>query len=110
MVVGAGFLEIAVLLGAAFDQAGFAAAASLRMWEPNGGQGGADRVSNVGLTALEELPVGYGCGGAKLTFTLPYLLEAFRPGCILKLYPNGTEVPTLPIEERLPKDFDPFLR
>ena len=86
------------------------AAASLRMWEPNGGQGGPDRIMNVTITAIEEVPVGYGQGGAKLTMTVPYLLEAFRTGYILKLYANGMYCPCLPIEERLPKEFDPFLR
>ncbi len=86
------------------------AAASLRMWEPAGGQGGPDRIGGVTITAIEEMPVGYGCGGAKITLTVPYLIEGFRPGCILKLYANGMHCPCLPIEERLPKEFDPFQR
>lgn len=86
------------------------ASASLRMWEPAGGQGGPDGIGNVTLVKLEETPVGYGSGGAQVTLEVPYLVEGFRPGHILKVYPPGVNCPCLPIEERLPKEFDPFLR
>jgi hypothetical protein len=93
------------------DEHAFAAATtSLRMWEPNGGQSVPDRMFGVKLLALEELPIGYGCGGAKMTFSVPMLYEAYRVGTIIKLYPNGHPVPILPIEERMPKEFDTFLR
>ena len=82
----------------------------LRMGEPNGGQSVPDRMSGVTLKSIEELPIGYGCGGESLTFSVPMLYEAYRPGTILKLYPQGHAVPILPIEERMPKEFDTFLR
>jgi len=86
-----------------------AAATTLRIWEPNGGQSVPDRMFNVKLTAIEELPIGYGSGGAKMTFTVPILYEAYLKGTIINLYPGGRSVTTLPIEERLPKEFDQFL-
>lgn len=86
------------------------AAASLRTWEPNGGQGGSDSVSNVILIAVDEVPAGYGCAGVRLTLKVPYLIEGFRPGFLLRIWPAGIRGPQLPIEERLPKEFDPFLR
>ena len=82
---------------------------TLRMWEPAGGQGGPDAV-DVSLLAIEDSPVGYGSGGALLTVAVPYLLEGFRPGNILKLYPNGYAIPILPFEERMHSEYDPFLR
>ncbi len=69
-----------------------AATTTLRMWEPNGGQSVPDRMFGVNITAIEELPIGYGCGGAKLTFNVPMLYEAYRPGTIIKLYPSGHPV------------------
>jgi hypothetical protein len=87
-----------------------AATTTLRMWEPNGGQSVPDRMFGVQLTAIEELPLGYGSGGARLTFSVPRLYEAYRVGTIIKLYPSGHPVPILPIEERMPKEFDTYLR
>jgi hypothetical protein len=87
-----------------------ASTTQLRMWEPSGGQATPDRMFGVKLTELEELPIGYGCGGLRMTFTVPLLYEAYRAGTIIKLYPSGHPVPILPIEERLPKEFDTFLR
>jgi hypothetical protein len=87
-----------------------ASTTQLRMWEPNGGQATPDRMFGVELTAIEELPIGYGCGGVQMTFSVPILYEAYRAGTIIKLYPSGHPVPILPIEERMPKEFDTFLR
>ncbi len=87
-----------------------ASTTSLQMWEPNGGQSVPDRMFGVTLSELEEVPIGYGCGGARLTFQVPMLYEAYRAGTIIKLYPAGHAVPILPIEERLPKEFDTYLR
>jgi hypothetical protein len=79
------------------------------MWEPAGGQGGPDAVG-VTMNSIEGLPVGNGCGGAQMTLTVPFLLEGFRPGNILKFYPNGSSIPILPFEERMHDEYDPFLR
>jgi hypothetical protein len=87
-----------------------ASTTQLRMWEPNGGQATPDRMFGVKLTAMEELSVGYGCGGVRMIFSVPSLYEAYRAGTIIKLYPSGHSVPILPIEERMPKEFDTFLR
>jgi hypothetical protein len=95
-------------VGDAFDFS--ASTSSLRMWEPNGGQGGPDRMFSVQLKQVDVQPVGYGAGGAELTFAVPMLYEAYRPGTILKLYPRDHPVPILPMEERMPKEYDTFLR
>ncbi len=87
-----------------------ASTTGLRMWEPNGGQAGPDRMFGVWLKEKKETAIGYGCGGVTLTFSVPILYEAYRPGTIVKLYPAGHPVPILPIEERMPKEFDTFLR
>ena len=87
-----------------------ASTTTLRMWEPNGGQAGPDRMFGVRLVEKIDLPIGYGSGGAQMVFEVPLLYEAYRPGTILKLYPAGHPVPILPIEERMPKEFDTFQR
>lgn len=87
-----------------------ASTTQLRMWEPNGGQATPDRMFGVKLIAMEPLPIGHGCGGVRMTFEVPLLYEAYREGTILKLYPSGHPVPILPVEERMPKEFDPYLR
>jgi hypothetical protein len=87
-----------------------ASTTSLRMWEPNGGQGGPDRMFNVRLVDKKVLGYGYGSGGVRMTFVVPMMYEAYRPGSIIKLYPSGNPIPVLSIEERMPKEFDTFLR
>jgi hypothetical protein len=87
-----------------------ASTTSLRSWEPNGGQGGPDRMFGVHLLEITETSIGYGNGGAKMLFEVPLMYEAYRVGTIIKLYPNNHPVPILPIEERMPKEFDTFLR
>jgi hypothetical protein len=87
-----------------------AATTALGMWEPNGGQSVPDRMFGVKIIDRKELPIGYGCGGLQMTFSVPRLYEAYRKGSIIKLYPAGHPVPVLPIEERMPKEFDTFLR
>ncbi len=62
------------------------------------------------MTAIEPLPIEYGCRGTKLTFSVPMLYKTYRVGTVIKLYPSGHTVPVLTIEERMPKDFDTFLR
>lgn len=87
-----------------------ASTTALRSWEPNGGQGGPDRMFGVLIKEISEAPFGYGSGGARMQLQVPRLYEAYRPGTIIKLYPNNHPVPILPIEERMPKEFDTFLR
>ncbi len=87
-----------------------ASTTSLRMWEPSGGQATPDRMREVRLLEMTPSEIGYGRGGITMEFSVPKLYEAYRPGTIIKLYPNNHPVPILPIEERMPKEFDTFLR
>jgi hypothetical protein len=87
-----------------------ASTSQLRTWEPNGGQSVPDRMFGIVIQEIKETPIGYGNGGVTMLVQVPRLYEAYRPGTIIKLYPNNHPVPILPIEERLPKEFDTFLR
>ena len=87
-----------------------ASTTQLRTWEPNGGQSVPDRMFGIVIQEIKETPIGYGNGGVSMLVQVPRLYEAYRPGTIIKLYPSNHPVPILPIEERLPKEFDTFLR
>lgn len=78
-----------------------AADEALRTYEPAGGQGGPDAVTAV-LRAADAVPSEPGSGGMRVTLECPLLYDGFRPGRFVRLYPDGWNIPILPVEERLP--------
>lgn len=75
---------------------------SLRTYEPAGGQGGPDKMEAEVRSAV-PIPPGGGSGGTRLVAAPRVLLEGFRPGRVVRVFPSGWEIPILPIEERMPK-------